>query len=143
LQVVRDAIGKATDAAGFSNEQTPSSDEMHDPSTIHSFTKGEVKFSVSDYVAIADKDQSGCRTWYLGVIHKIISSSTLEIIIFSPMGNNRVSFLHPEEDEIIEVVSDCILPLSPSITQSVVDDETFFVCSNHEELDILLNQLLE
>ena len=129
------AIAKAKAAAGI--DAIPS----REPQETASQDQVLSHLSVSDFVCIAVKNDSGDKGWKLGLVHEL--KPNLLIMTLSPVGENGVVFKVSEECAPVQVTPECILPFTPIVIQKVIDDEFLYLCKNHEELDRLLNNLKE
>ena len=168
--VVKDAIQKAVVAAGIDfilnenleSEAQPSVDVLAQPSVAVQQAAGGLpdttclvdspnlkvindQFFLNDFVAIATVDSQAKKTWSLGMIDDYNGKDIASVSFFKPvpgrMGENRVAFFGPEEEEEIDVPTNSILPLAPSVNESVLNGEQVFIIENHEEIDELVEKI--
>ena len=57
------------------------------------------------------------------------------------MGEKRVAFFGPEEEEEIDVPTHSFLPLAPRVNESVLNGEQVYIVENHEDLDDVVKEI--
>ena len=163
--LVRGALEKALSTAGLdfvtsecsevaaapseaSREESPSvanpsnlTCSVDSPAPIHVNRKD---YFIGDYVSIAVSSEEG-KTWQLGMIDDFPDSKIARISFFIPvpgrMGDKRVAFFPPVEDEEKDIPTNAFLPLSPKIDGVTMDGRDVYVVSNHEQLDAVLMEV--
>ena len=163
-QVVRGALEKAVSTAGMefltcdatAVEAAPSvaspevSNQVESPIGITcSIDSPPVpinhnEFFISDFVAIAMNNDGG-KTWQLAMIDEFLNSSMAKLSFFIPvpgrLGDKRVAFFPPIEDETVDIPVTAFLPLLPLVTSGTIESNDIFSVNNHEELDEVLKEV--
>ena len=110
-------------------EQTDATGLIDSPNSDH---------CMMEHVAFAFVDDSGKKTWCLSMV-ECIKGEEIELSLCKPvpgrMGEHRVAFFPPEEDEMITAKSSDILPIPLIISESMLGSDTVFIVNNHEEVD--------
>ena len=143
-----EAVMVVSEPTVVSSSEAPSvANSQERPSVANSQTAcsidspaNEIPFFIHDYVAVGVTNGEDEKTWRLGVIDELHSTGA-KVSFFVPvpgrMGENRVVFFPPIEDEAYDIPTNSFLPITPTVATSSLDSKEVFVVQNHEEIDEL------
>ena len=151
---VRGAIHKAVAAAGIGYLDSQSTPTVMASPTVEntcsidsppSFSINGNNFFINDFVAIAVVSDEQNKAWQLGMIDSLVDDCHASVSFFIPvpgrMGQKRVAFFAPEEEQVI-IPTNSFIPLHPKVDRGKLNDTDVYIVSNHEDIDEVVPHIL-